>query len=124
MIQKKENKQISFYKFYLDFLQLEIPNLLQIFTLISLLSIMSKQLYVRVFFIVLINFLIQLYASEKIMEYLKQEMLNPLSRLYITKVNFTKQSLHWKKEMTISSIVTGIVFAILLTIISYLIRPF
>lgn len=121
---KKDLQQISFYRFYLKFLQLEIPNLLQIFTLISLLSLFSNNFYVRVFFVVLVVLLIDSYTRKKIIVLLEQEMLNPLSSLYITRVNFAKQSLHWEKEMRISSLITGFIFGIFLTVVSYIIKPF
>lgn len=120
----KKQKQISFIKLYIDFLQLEIPNLLQIFTLVTLLSIFTDIFYWRIFFVVLIYSLTDIYIRKKFTTYLHSQFFDPFSDIYVNKVNFASQTKKWSSQMHWSGILTAFAFSIALSIISYLINPF
>jgi len=101
---------------YKKFLKLEIPNFLQIITLVSFLSIFLKNEVLFYFVPILVSYLLFLYHVNKFGEYINTQIKDPVSDLKA--YNLDPDKYNYEKYI----IVTDILFFILILSLAIALR--
>ncbi len=108
-----KNRYLWHYK---KFLKLEIPNFLQIVTLVSLLSIFLKNDYLVFIIPFLVSYLLFLYHINKFGEYINNQIKDSASDLKCYNLDLDKYS--YEKYI----IITDVLFFIVILFISIVLR--
>ncbi len=74
-------------KLYLKFLDIEIPNFIQILGIVSLFSYLSKNLYFSFVIILVTSYLFDRYLLAKFFEFMKNQICDPHSEVNRKKLN-------------------------------------
>lgn len=103
----------KYQKLYLRFIKLEIPNFIQIITLVSFFSYLSKNIYVIIIVASFVLILLNLYLIEAFVKYTHDEVKDPYSLLRVENI----ESQIFMEKSIAYAIFTGIVFATLVYVI-------
>ena len=117
-LSKLKRSDNRYVKVYLSFLKIEIPSIIQISTLATVLSILTNNFFLRILIGVLVTLLLQLYLNEKLFVFLNNER-----RFYIG-----HEESVINKSMIITSLlrfgnITNIFFGCLVGIIVIILPP-
>lgn len=94
----------EYRKLYFKFLDLEIPNFIQILGVVSLLGFLFKNIYFSIFAILIASFLFDRYLLARFFEFVKAQVCDPHSELNRLKIDDDKFCNHYKKLVPLTSI--------------------
>jgi hypothetical protein len=104
----------KYQKLYLRFLKLEIPNFIQIVTVTSFFSYLSKNIYFAVVVSTFVLFLLNLYLVEAFVKYVYDEVGNLYPPLSVENIELKV----FMEKSKVYAIFTGSLFAILVNVIA------
>lgn len=110
-----KNRYLWHYK---KFLKLEIPNFLQIITLVSFLSVFLKSEKLIFLIPFLVSYLLFLYHVNKFREYINTQIKDPVSDLKVYDLNLDKYN--YEKYI----ILTDVLFFILIQCLAIALRSY
>lgn len=113
-------KNLKIIKLYLKFITLEIPNFIQIFSLLTFFTVFLINMEYRFNIILVVSTLLFFYLIEKSFEFLKNQMIDQFSEIGINKLN-NKIVLRW---WTCFTIIAMIGFSFLAIYFSSLLKPY
>lgn len=94
----------EYRKLYIKFIDLEIPNFLQILGVLSLISFLLKNIYLSIFAISIASLLFDRYMSAKFFEFVKTQICDPHSELNRWNIDDEKFQNHYGKFIFLSSL--------------------
>lgn len=105
----------EYRKLYIKFLDLEIPNFVQILGVVSLLSFLLKNIYLSIPVVLVASFLFDRYLIARFFEFVKAQICDPHSELNRLKMDDDKFSSHYEKLVPW----TSVLFLVLASLIAF-----
>lgn len=112
---KKEDLQV-FYSIFTEFLFLEIPNVIQILTIITFFNFLFKSIYFIIISAFITYFILTAYLKVKMKYFFINEIKDPLSEFNLK----IKSHDFIKKEVKIQIYVINIIFTAILIAVGFL----
>ncbi|MBP6891662.1 hypothetical protein KBB92_01920 [Candidatus Shapirobacteria bacterium] len=114
---KDKSKQANYFKLFNSFLKLEIPNIIQIITLLGFLGVLAKTTEMKMIISVTVMILLSLYLVEKLFIFINTDLVHIYAKP--DELNVNKLLEYFGGYLIFFSFLAGIIIWLMISSISW-----